>query len=335
MQGKVIKIFSDFYYVKVKDNLIECKLREVLKKSGLQILVGDEVVVEDWNELSNQAAISELLPRKNSLMRPSVANVDEIILVVCLKHPQTPFTNIDRYLAQAQYFGVDAIICVNKSDLTEEDERKSFAKLYENLGYKVVFTSALNKTGIDELKSNLKGKTSILCGPSGVGKTSLCNAIDENFVLRTGEVSKNSRGTHTTRHCEILSFEVENINTNLVDTPGFSLLKFDYIEPKKVEEFFSEIKEFSSGCKFSDCLHEAEAGCKVIENLDQIASSRYESYLDILQEAKEYKKKIKERGTKVETRGKMINSKFVPKISAKKRDFSRRKNKQMLSGEVE
>ena len=335
MQGKVIKIFSDFYYVNLNDNLIECKLREVLKKSGLQILVGDEVLVEDYNAQSNQAAISELLPRRNCLMRPSVANVDKIILVICLKSPQTPFTNIDRYLAQAKYFGIDAIICVNKSDLTDEDERKSFSALYETLGYKVVYTSALNKTGIDELKSNLKGQTSLLCGPSGVGKTSLCNAIDENFVLRTGEVSKNTRGTHTTRHCEILSFSVENVSSNLVDTPGFSLLKFDYLEPKKVEDFFPEIQELAQSCKFSDCIHEQEIGCSVVENLDKISKTRYDSYLDILQEAKEYKKKLKERGTKIESKSKMINTRFVPKISAKKRDFSRRKSKQILSNDVE
>ena len=335
MQGKVTKIFSDFYYVQIENSLIECKLREVLKKSGLQILVGDNVVIEDLQENSQQAAISELLPRKNKLFRPNVANIDKIILVVSQKHPQTPIESIDRYLAQAQYFGIDVIICVNKSDLTTKEEQEEFKKLYNSLNYNVVFTSALTKAGIAELKEHLKAETSLLCGPSGVGKTSLCNAINENFVLRTGEVSKNSRGTHTTRHCEILSFEVDNMKSNLVDTPGFSLLKFDYIEPKKVEDFFAEIKILATECKFSDCLHEHEAGCNVLENLEQIYSSRYESYLSILEEAKEYKKKLKERGSKVETKAKIINKKVVPKISAKKRDFSRRKTKQTLDYEIE
>ncbi len=335
MQGKVIKFFSDFYYVQIAEHVIECKLREVLKKSGVQVLVGDDVLIEDFNENSNQAAIAELLPRKNSLMRPSVANVDQIILTISLKHPKTPLASIDRYLAQAQYFGIGVVICVNKSDLTDEIERKEFEKLYSDLGYKIVFTSALTGDGVVELKKHLKNKTSLLSGASGVGKTSLCNAIDENFVLRTGEVSKNSRGTHTTRHCEILSFEVEGEKSNIVDTPGFSLLKFDYIEPKKVEEFFAEIKELALGCRFSDCLHEHEAGCNVIEHINVIPESRYESYLGILQEAKDYKKKIKERGTKVETRAKQINSKVVPKISSKKRDFSRKRAKQNLSQEIE
>ena len=335
MQGKVIKIFSDFYYVQVDKILVECKLRENLKKSGIQILVGDNVKIEDFNEKSNQAALSELLERKNSLIRPNVANIDKIVLVVCLKHPQTPLKNIDRYLAQAKYFGIETIICVNKSDLTQEEERTSFSQLYKNLGYEIVFTSALNKTGIDELKRALAGNTSLLCGPSGVGKTSLCNAIDKNFILRTGAISKNSRGTHTTRHCEILSFKTGDKTSNIVDTPGFSLLKFDYIEPKTVEFFFPEIKTLASECRFSDCLHEQEAGCNVIKNIASVAQSRYESYLDILQEAKEYKKKTKERGKKTETKSKVVNEKFVPKISAKKRDFSRRKSKQMLSAEID
>lgn len=333
MQGKVIKIFSDFYYVKVGQNLIECKLREVLKKSGLQVLVGDDVILEDFNELSNQAAIAEIAPRKNSILRPSVANIDEIILVICLKHPQIATVSIDRYLAQAMYFGIDVVICVNKSDLTSIDERTQFAKLYETLGYKVVFTSALNSTGIDDLKKHLAGKTSLLCGPSGVGKTSLCNAIDKKFELKTGKVSKNSRGAHTTRHCEILSFIAENSESNLVDTPGFSLLKFDYLEPKKIENLFVEIKPLANACKFSDCLHENEIGCNVLANIEQIAQSRYASYIDILQEAKEFKKKIRANGTKIETKSKMINSKSVPKISAQKRDFSRRKSKQNISVE--
>ena len=333
LEGKVIKIFSDFYYVQIGDKLIECKLREIIKKSGLKILVGDNVKIEDYNKNSNQGAISELLPRKNSLMRPNVANIDLIVLIVSLKHPQTPLNSVDRYLAQAIYQGIELIICVNKSDLTTADEQKVFQKTYKNLGYSIVFTSATQKTGIDELKKYLAGKTSLFCGPSGVGKTSLCNAINENFVLKTGAVSKNSRGAHTTRHCEILHFYVNKVSSNLVDTPGFSLLKFDYIKPKKVEEFFPEIKKLSTECKFSDCLHELETGCNVLAKIDKITQSRYESYLSILQEAKDYKKKIQEQGTKTESKSKKINSKIIPKISAKNRDFSRRKAKQILQSE--
>ena len=333
MQGKVIKIFSDFYYVKTDDGIIECKLREVLKKSGLSVLVGDMVIITALQDNSTQGAICEIKDRKNSLIRPNVSNIDQIILVVSMKHPKTPLTNIDRYLAQAKYFNVKTIICANKSDLSNQTEQKELSDIYTPLGYEVVFTSALEKTGIDELKEYLNGKTSLFCGASGVGKTSLCNAINKDLSLRTGEVSKNSRGAHTTRHCEIISVKDAEKNFEIVDTPGFSLLKFDYIEPQRVKDFFPEITELAAHCKFSDCLHENEAGCSVLENLDKIEPSRYQSYLDILQEAKEYKKRVQNQGKKTETKVKTINEKFVPKISAKKRDFSRKKAKQMLNAE--
>ena len=209
MQGKVIKIFSDFYYVQVENKILECKLREVLKKPGLQVMVGDNVIIDSLNEISNQGAISEVLERKNSLFRPAVANIDEIILVISLKHPKTPLKNIDRYLTQAKYFNIDVIICANKADLSSVAEQQEIKTVYEPLGYKIVFTSALNKTGLTELKKYLKNNTSLFCGASGVGKTSLCNAIHESIDLKTGAVSKNFRGAHTTRHCEIISFDYE------------------------------------------------------------------------------------------------------------------------------
>jgi len=335
LQGKVTKIFSDFYYVQTDKGLIECKLREVIKKSGLQVLVGDNVIIEDFVEQTAQAAICEILERKNSISRPSVANIDQIVLVISLQHPKTPLKNIDRYLAQAMHFGIDVIICANKEDLSNPKEENELKQIYEPLGYKIIFTSALNKTGLDDLKIHLVGKTSLFSGASGVGKTSLCNVINENLVLRTGDVSKNSRGAHTTRHCEIITFQQDGRITNIVDTPGFSLLKFDYIEPQNVKFFFPEILKLSEECKFSNCLHENEIGCNVTNNLDKIAQSRYESYLDILQEAKTYKKKIQEQGTKQESKNKYINEKSVPKISSKKRDSSRRKIKQSLSYDIE
>ena len=335
MRGKVIKIFSDFYYVKTNGGTVECKLREVLKKSGREVLVGDNVIIEDIQKNSEQGAICEIIKRTNALKRPSVANIDRIILVVSLKHPKTPLKNIDRYLAQAKYFNVETVICANKADLSNTDEQNELKNIYTNLGYEMLFTSALTEAGIEELKVYLNGKTSLFCGASGVGKTSLCNAINKDFVLKTGEVSKNARGSHTTRHCEILSVKDGNNEFDIVDTPGFSLLKFDYIEPQRIKDFFPEIAKLAQNCKFSDCLHENESDCNVINNLDKIPQSRYESYLDILREAKEYKKRVQNQGKKTETKHKTINEKFVPKISAKKRDFSRKRAKQLLNIEVD
>ncbi|MDD3593627.1 MAG: ribosome small subunit-dependent GTPase A [Candidatus Gastranaerophilales bacterium] len=329
MTGKVIKIFSDFYYVKSGDFIVECKLREFFKKAGISVLVGDNVEIEDYNPVSNQGAISKILDRKNELARPSVANIDIVVLVISLKSPIIEYKQIDRYLAQAIQFGLNLIICVNKSDLLIKEEKEDFKKLYEKLGYKVIFTSATKKTGLDELKKEIAGKTAILSGASGVGKSSIINAFDPELSLKTKKISrKTARGTHTTRHCEL--FNIDN-TTSVLDTPGFSLLKFDNMQPKEVEKFFGEIAEYAYFCKYSDCLHVNEEGCSVLENLDKISQSRYQSYLSILEEARQYKEKIKQQGVKTESKVKTVHNKQILKVSTKKRDDSRKKLKQNLS----
>ena len=327
---KVIKIFSDFYYVSYNGKLVECKLREVLKKSGLEPIVGDMVNIEEYNSNSNQAVITEVNPRINEIKRPNVANIEQIVIVTTIKNPAVSFTQIDRYLAQAKIFNINAVICVNKSDLISEAEAKEIKKIYENIGYKIVFTSAKNND-ITELEKLLKNKTNIFSGMSGVGKTSLINSIiGEN--LKTNNISnKNFRGRHTTRHTEIFEFE----NSYIVDTPGFSLLKFDYIEPKKVEQLFDDISCFANKCKYSDCLHENEAECNVLKNSDKIFQSRLESYYAILKEAKVYRDKIKKQGKKNETKVKQVSDKSILKISTQKRAHSRKKLKQILKNDAE
>ncbi len=327
---KVIKIFSDFYYVSYNGILVECKLREVLKKSGFEPIVGDMVDIEEYNKNSNQAVITKIYPRINEIKRPNVSNIEQIIIVTTIKEPAVPLTQIDRYLAQAKIFNINAIICVNKSDLISDNEKEQIISIYRQLGYKIVFTSAKN-SDIAELEKLLKNKTSIFSGMSGVGKTSLINAIiGEN--LKTNNVSeKNLRGRHTTRHTEIFEFE----NSYIVDTPGFSLLKFDYIEPKKVEQLFDDICCYAQGCKYSDCLHEKESECNVIKNSDKIFKSRLESYYAILQEAKNYKEKVKKQGKKFETKVKQVSDKNIPKISSQKRAHSRKKLKQALKKSTE
>ena len=322
---KVIKIFSDFYYVFCEGKIVECKLREVLKKSGLEPIVGDIVDIAEYNSNSNQAVITKIHPRENELKRPNVANINQIVVVTTIKEPIVPYMQLDRYLSQAKLFSISPIICVNKSDLISDEEKKDFKNIYENIGYVVVFSSAKNND-VDELKKYLKGKTSIFSGMSGVGKTSLINSLlGEN--LKTNNISnKNLRGRHTTRHTEIFEFE----NSYIVDTPGFSLLKFDYIEPKKVEELFDDIKCFANECKYSDCLHENEDGCNILKNIKKIFESRLKSYYAILQEAKTYKEKLKKQGRKIETKIKKVCDKNIPKISAQKRTSSRKKLKQSI-----
>ncbi len=325
-QGQIIKIHSDFYYVLSDDVLIECKLREVIKKQQKKICVGDFV------EFDN-GYITKLLPRKNHIQRPSVSNIDQIVIVSAIEEPLLDFNQLDRYIAFGEYANIDIKLCFNKYDLKKNNKIiEQIKKTYKPMSYEIVFTSALNevsvRTGINDFKKLMQNKTSVLCGASGVGKSSLLNAINPNFHLKTKSISeKTGRGTHTTRHCEIL--EVSD-NTRIIDTPGFSNLKFDFLLPWEVGKLFKDFVPYIGGCKFQNCLHLNEVGCIVKDNIDNIQHTRYKSYNQFVEEAKEYKEKIKYEGIKRETFAKENNAKTTVKISAQKRMSSRKRQKQEI-----
>lgn len=337
--GQILKIHSDFYYVKFADNaeVFECKIREVLKKQKQKVLVGDFVQCTDVNLNKKTAVIEKILPRKNFLTRPSVANVEQVVIISSIKEPDLDFEQLNRYICLAKYHKIKTKLCFNKNDLSEDDSiiEKIFG-IYEPLGFEIVFTSALEKLGIDDFTEILGSKTTVFCGNSGVGKSSLINSISPALNIRTKEVSeKTSRGTHTTRHCEIIEIKRGKKNIKLIDTPGFSNVKFDFLIPNEVDELFDEIKKYKSACKFKDCLHIQEENCKVLENLNEIDISRYRSYLSFVQEAKEFKEKIKMQGTKKETSQKQDLNKQVAKISARKRQSARNTLKQNIYKDIE
>lgn len=327
-KGQIYKIHSDFYYVTFDDNSYECKLREVLKKQKQTIVVGDYVEFEN-------GAIKQVLPKKNYIPRPNVANIDQIVVVSAVKEPDLDFKQLNRYICFAKYYNIPTKLCFNKSDLSSDDSTiEKVFQIYEPLGYDIVFTSAKENDGIEEFKEILENKISVLCGNSGVGKSSLINSINPEFNLRTKSVSeKTERGTHTTRHCEIVTVSE---NTKILDTPGFSNLKFDFMMPADIGNLFDEIAKYKGYCKFADCLHETEIGCAVLENLDEIDISRYESYLAFVNEAKEYKERVKYTGTKRarETNFKSKHDKIAVKISSKKRESARNTTKQNIHKEV-
>ncbi|MDD3236966.1 MAG: ribosome small subunit-dependent GTPase A [Candidatus Gastranaerophilales bacterium] len=326
MQGKVFKIHSDFYYVNTGRGVFECKTREILKKQKAEVVVGDIVELEQENFDSMQAFILKIVPRKNFITRPKAANITQAIIVSALKEPTLDFEQLNRYIAHCEYHSIKPVLCFNKNDLLNEDSTiKKIKSIYEPLGYTIIFTSALEKIGIAPLKELLKNNTSIFCGSSGVGKSSIINIISA-INIKTKEVSeKTGRGVHTTRHCEIIPIDE---TSSVVDTPGFSHLKFNFLMPYDVQDLFKEIKKHSKNCKFSNCLHKTETDCNVIAAIGEIDKSRYDSYIKLVNEAMEFKTKITYNSQKTESRTKENKNKIMTKISAKKRNTARKTNNQ-------
>ena len=326
-EGQIYKIHSDFYYVDDGTSFYECKIREVLKKQREKILVGDFVEFEN-------GVITKIIQRKNFIKRPSVANIDQIIIVSALKEPELDLHQLNRYISLAKYYDIKTVLCFNKDDLKwDKHLREKIKKIYEPLGYKIVYTSATGHNGIKSFEKLLSGKTSVLCGNSGVGKSSLVNAINPTLNLRTKQVSeKTQRGTHTTRHCEIIKL---NDTSRIVDTPGFSNARFDFLLPADVDLLFSDIAKYRNECKYSDCLHINEDGCNVLNNIDKIDPTRYESYLAFIDEAKEYKERIKFEGKKQEHTKKIVHNRQSAKISEKKRQSARNTLKQQIYKEID
>ena len=319
--GQIYKIHSDFYYVNSNETIFECKLRHVLKKQKQQVFVGDFVEFEN-------GAIENILPRKNFITRPTVANIDQVIIISAVKEPELNFLQLNRYIAFAKYHNLNTVLCFNKNDLSEDDTTiEKVFKIYEPLGFDILFTSAREEYGIEEFKKILQGKTSVLCGASGVGKSSLINAVS-GINLRTKSVSeKTGRGTHTTRHCEIIELDK---GTRIVDTPGFSNLKFDFLMPNDIESLFTEMIPFKGQCKFQNCLHITETDCAIKAHLGEIDETRYESYVAFVEEAMQYKEKVKSQGTKTETAHKKTHDKTAVKISSRKREAARNTKKQNI-----
>ena len=321
-KGQIYKIHSDFYYVNSNNKIYECKVRQVLKKQDVKIYTGDFVEFED-------GYITRVLERKNFIPHPAVANIDQIIIVSAVKEPELNYTQLDRYIAFAEYYGLDIKLCFNKNDLSTDDKtiEKVFS-IYEPLGYDIIFTSALVGLETDKLSELMENKVSVMCGQSGVGKSSLIKALNPELDIRIKDVSdKLKRGTHTTRHCEIIKI---SDSIKIIDTPGFSNLKFNFLLPYDVYKLFREFKDYNNCCKYQNCLHIEEDGCKIKEDINKFSQSRYENYIEFTEEAKEYKEKIKYQGKKEETRFKQNFNKTTVKISVNKRQASRRTLKQDL-----
>ncbi|MGG3466624.1 ribosome small subunit-dependent GTPase A [Neobacillus pocheonensis] len=288
-EGKIVKALSGFYYVFHNDELIQCRGRGVFRKNKVTPLVGDEVVFQAENEL--EGYILEVKERKNELVRPPIANVDQAILVFSAVEPDFSTVLLDRFLVLVEFNHIEPLICITKMDLTSSEQKKlimDYAAQYQTAGYEVILTSSETETGIEQLNPHLENKISVFAGQSGVGKSSLLNVLRPDLELKTNDISSHlGRGKHTTRHVELIKIG----NGLVADTPGFSSLEFTNIDAEDLTSCFPELQEASENCKFRGCLHISEPKCGVKQAVEsgEIPTYRYEHYVDFLQEIKDRK----------------------------------------------
>ena len=288
MQGKIVKGIAGFYYVHVVESgLYECKAKGVFRKEKIKPLVGDLVEIDILDEEEKKGNIVDVLERKNELIRPAVANVDQALVVFAVTKPKPHFNLLDRFLIMMESKGIPVILCFNKKDIATEPEIEKLKEIYESCGYQMIFTSAVENENIEEVKQLLRGKTTVIAGPSGVGKSSLINIFQPNVQMETGTISeKIERGKHTTRHSELIW--IEN-GTYIMDTPGFSSLYTNEFEKEELKYYFTEFAPFEGQCRFQGCDHVHEPGCAVKVAIEEgkIHTVRYENYLEMYKELKD------------------------------------------------
>ena len=290
MQGKIIKGIAGFYYVHVvHSGIYECKAKGVFRNKKIKPLVGDNVEIEILDEENKIGNIINIYDRENELIRPAVSNMSQALVVFAIANPMPNLNLLDRFLVMMERNGIDTIICFNKIDLVDEEEILKLRDIYVKAGYHVMFTSTKENMGIEEVLRVIDGKTTAFAGPSGVGKSSLLNALIPEANSQTGEISeKIKRGKHTTRHTEI--FNVSD-DTYLMDTPGFSSLYVNDFEKEELKNYFREFIEYNNGCRFTGCVHVNEPDCLVKEAVENggINRSRYDNYILMYEEIKNKK----------------------------------------------
>lgn len=284
-KGKIIKGIAGFYYVHIPGRgVYECRAKGVFRNIGVKPLVGDEAEIDILSEDPREGNIRAVLPRRNSLIRPACANVDQAMVIFALRDPEPNFGLLDRFLLLMQQQGVDTVICFNKQDLVTEEEIFQIIGDYAGCGCRLLSVSAQEKQGMEILREILEGKTTVVAGPSGVGKSSITNLVFPDAEMQTGTVSeKIRRGRHTTRHSELFAM---NEDTYIMDTPGFSTIWLTGFEKEDVKEYFPEFYPYFGDCRFGGCNHLKEPDCAVKAALadGKISRRRYDSYVNIYEE---------------------------------------------------
>lgn len=287
--AQVIKMYNGFYYLQVagQEELLSCRLRGRIKRNKGAVVTGDYVEYQMLED--GTGVIESCLPRRTLLKRPAVANIDQVLITFAARQPDLNQLLLNRFLVLAEWSGIpEIVICINKCDLLEE--KADFLQDYVRAGYKLLMVSAQEGQGIQELKNLLTGRVTVFAGPSGVGKSSLLNAVDSNLELATGKISdKIKRGKHTTRAACLLPLPEGG---TVVDTPGFSAAELENIDKAQLAHYFPEFRPYIEKCYYNTCTHSHEPDCAVKEAVaaGAICQSRYEAYLNILQTINERKK---------------------------------------------
>ena len=298
MRGQIVKGIAGFYFVKSGETIYRCKARGLFKKQGLKPAVGDHVIIEVADGEEDDSLIREILPRRNSFIRPTVTNVDSFVIVTAVARPDPVIQLIDKLLLVAEQADTEPIVCINKCDLAKDangrdvpeirDRILELKEIYEGL-YPLVCTSRDDEDSLAEIRRLILGKTVALAGASGVGKSTILNLLLRGEHMETGSISeKTKRGRHTTRHAQL--FDLDSEGTRIFDTPGFTSFDLPRIEAASVGSLFPEIDELAAGCRYDDCMHLAEPGCAVKEEVERkIHRSRYDSYCAFVKEAQSQK----------------------------------------------
>lgn len=291
MQGKIIRGIAGFYYVYVPNiGIVECKAKGAFRNRKIKPLIGDDVLLELLDTEAFLGNITEILERKNQLIRPAVANVDQAVVIFAASYPKPNLNLLDRFWLMMETQGIPTIICFNKTDDKEQSEVEALAKHYEKSGSRICMTSTVTGDGMEELRSCLVGKTSVFAGPSGVGKSSVMNVLFPDAKMETGEISeKIKRGKHTTRHSELFYLGED---TYVMDTPGFTSLALPELEKEQIKEYYPEFAPFRDECRFLGCVHISEPDCRVklaVEK-EEISLQRYENYKQFFEEISSRKK---------------------------------------------
>lgn len=295
MRGKIIRGIAGFYYVHAEGGegtgrVYECKAKGVFRKDRKKPLVGDDVELSVLDEEKALGNIIGILPRHSELIRPAVANVDQAMVIFSIVKPQPNFNLLDRFLIMMEQQGLPVIICFNKLDMDEDGSGERYRRIYEQCGYRTFLVSASLNQGVDELRSELLGKTTTVAGPSGVGKSSLVNRLQDRLQMQTGAISeKIERGRHTTRHAELIAMAED---TYILDTPGFSSLGLFDLRKEALADFYPEFTQWERFCKFSGCSHMSEPVCGVRDAVESgdVSRMRYENYRLLYEELREQKR---------------------------------------------